>query len=115
MAIKLMSYQEEGLGWMRERELDPSTRGGILADEQGLGKTIQTLACILTNLPQPGPKDHDKVPPLRTLIVAPMALVSQWAGEICRFARVTDAWGCVSGPASCAASLVMRAVRRAPR
>jgi DNA repair protein RAD16 len=95
MATTLLPYQEEGLAWMRERELDPQTRGGILADEQGLGKTIQAISCILTNLPEPGPMDHERVPPLRTLVVVPMALVSQWSTEFTRFARVTKQWGCV--------------------
>lgn len=32
---------------MLEREADQTTRGGILADEMGMGKTLQTIALLL--------------------------------------------------------------------
>ena len=32
---------------MLEREADETTRGGILADEMGMGKTIQTISLLL--------------------------------------------------------------------
>eukprot|EP00438_Fugacium_kawagutii_P001121 Skav218112 [mRNA] locus=scaffold759:204027:222910:- [translate_table: standard] len=35
------------LGWMLEREADKTTRGGILADEMGMGKTLQTISLLL--------------------------------------------------------------------
>ena len=37
---ELLPYQKEGLGWMLNQELS-HYRGGILADEMGMGKTIQ--------------------------------------------------------------------------
>lgn len=37
---------------MLEREADKSTRGGILADEMGMGKTLQTISLILAGLSQ---------------------------------------------------------------
>lgn len=159
-----MPYQKEGLAWMRSRETT-KLHGGILADEQGLGKTLQTIGLILANVPKPprnrdsseqrgsgaaavaagtasaaaatpetkfsptgradrrgsadvGGRDQDdsrgarasgnndaaaspddrsreriEVPPLRTLIVAPPALLDQWASEITRFCRTMPHWG----------------------
>ncbi|XP_044482430.1 DNA repair protein RAD5A isoform X2 [Mangifera indica] len=81
----------------------PSTlqmsRGGILADAMGLGKTIMTLALILTqaerdksmNLPKKEPKisvldklvkKNNTLPRGGTLIICPMTLLGQWKAEI---------------------------------
>ena len=48
MVTRLLPFQEEGLAWMRAQEAS-STRGGVLADEMGMGKTIQTIALLMTN------------------------------------------------------------------
>lgn len=50
-------------------------QGGILADDMGLGKTVQAIALIAAR-----PSDD----PARktTLIIAPVALMRQWAKEI---------------------------------
>ena len=42
----LLAFQEEGLGWMVANETGP-VQGGILADEMGMGKTIQTISMLL--------------------------------------------------------------------
>ena len=75
-------YQPQGCKWMLKRETenlhifgDDMPKGGILADEVGLGKTITTLSVILCN---PLPK---------TLIILPKSLVSQWESQIKRFCR----------------------------
>ncbi len=94
--ITLMPHQRRALHWMAKREsLDEDIKqsdediiavseteclGGILADEQGLGKTLSILALILKN--QPKPTKRDESPPWRTLIVCPLSLVSQWKEEI---------------------------------
>ena len=50
MAVPLMRHQRLALAWMLHRERSAANpRGGILADDQGLGKTISTIALIVTN------------------------------------------------------------------
>lgn len=52
MATPLMRHQRLALAWMLQRErLTSNPRGGILADDQGLGKTVSTIALIVTNQP----------------------------------------------------------------
>ncbi|GMH38240.1 hypothetical protein BSKO_06124 [Bryopsis sp. KO-2023] len=91
----LMRHQRISLHWMSSREGNPKVPGGILADDQGLGKTISTLAVIATKSPPPDWKSssgkHGKEggssllesPKLRggTLIVCPMAVIKQWESE----------------------------------
>ncbi|KAL7554732.1 hypothetical protein ACHAWF_018559 [Thalassiosira exigua] len=48
----LLPFQVEGFSWMRHQELQEEARGGILADEMGMGKTIQTIAAILDRMPK---------------------------------------------------------------
>ena len=45
MAVELLDYQKEGVGWMVRREHYYS--GGIMADFLGMGKTVQMLALCL--------------------------------------------------------------------
>lgn len=106
--ITLMPHQRRALHWMARREnpsivtskkqkakneeeeeyeeedeveaVDPECRGGILADEQGLGKTLSLISLLLVNRPPPTARDAE--PPWRTLIVCPLSLVSQWKDEI---------------------------------
>ncbi|EUC50623.1 hypothetical protein COCMIDRAFT_67310, partial [Bipolaris oryzae ATCC 44560] len=78
MKTSLKGYQLIGSGWMRDRENgDEEPRGGILADQMGLGKTLMALANIHDGRPpknSPGPKT--------TLVVASPALLTQWKSEI---------------------------------
>ena len=60
-------YQTDGVNWMLDRELHSDKHsGGILADDCGLGKTIQTLATMYANKLQ------------RTLLVVPNCVLHQW-------------------------------------
>lgn len=48
LAVPLLRHQRIALSWMVKKEKDVSRcSGGILADDQGLGKTISTIALIL--------------------------------------------------------------------
>ncbi|OLY77756.1 DNA repair protein RAD16 [Smittium mucronatum] len=74
MEIKMLPFQLEGLHWMRNMELS-DVKGGVLADEMGMGKTIQTISLFLQT---PGSKP--------TLVVAPTVALIQWSKEISNFA-----------------------------
>ncbi|EMD69377.1 hypothetical protein COCSADRAFT_67919, partial [Bipolaris sorokiniana ND90Pr] len=78
MKTTLKPYQVLGTGFMRQREnATEEPRGGILADQMGLGKTLMTLANIHDGRP---PKGSGR--PKATLIVASPALLTQWKSEI---------------------------------
>lgn len=61
--MNLMPYQQQGVDWLRNRHRS------LLADEQGLGKTVQALKAIA---------DSD----FGTVIVCPATLKSNWANEV---------------------------------
>ncbi|KAL7510045.1 hypothetical protein ACHAXN_006958 [Cyclotella atomus] len=53
LTANLLPFQVEGFSWMRHQEVKcPEIRGGILADEMGMGKTLQTIATIMDNRPK---------------------------------------------------------------
>ena len=58
-------YQEDGIKWMVKRERS-SRPFGLLCDEPGLGKTLQTIATIMMNKKS------------RTLIAVPTCVLTQW-------------------------------------
>lgn len=49
MAVPILKHQRLALHWMCCREVSTRVSGGILADDQGLGKTVTTLALILSH------------------------------------------------------------------
>jgi hypothetical protein len=69
---ELRSYQAEALGWLGF--LDAVGLGGCLALDMGLGKTPTVLA-HLARTARDGP----------TLVIAPPAVVGNWAAEAARF------------------------------
>ncbi|CAM0902558.1 unnamed protein product [Alopecurus aequalis] len=46
LSISLLKHQKIALAWMLSKENSSHCPGGILADDQGLGKTISTIALI---------------------------------------------------------------------
>lgn len=73
LQAQLRDYQMEGFQWMAR--LAHWGVGACLADQMGLGKTVQALAVILTRAPA-GP----------TLIVAPTSVCHNWVSETQKFA-----------------------------
>ncbi|GHS99631.1 hypothetical protein AGMMS50276_23630 [Synergistales bacterium] len=70
----LRSYQQTGLNWLGM--MKTLGFGSLLADDMGLGKTVQILA-LLEYL------RHSK---LKTLLVIPASLLSNWTSETEKFA-----------------------------
>jgi SNF2 family DNA or RNA helicase len=65
--ISPRDYQEDGISWMFRQE--QQGEGGILADDPGLGKTLQTMALC----------DNWTEGDSPTLIVVPTSIIEQWA------------------------------------
>jgi SNF2 family DNA or RNA helicase len=66
----LMSHQQQAVWWMSEQENKGSLRAGILADDMGVGKTLETLGLLCAKRVA------------NTLIVCPMTMVNHWKTEI---------------------------------
>lgn len=71
MQCTLLPFQKEGLNWLLRQE-QGIYKGGILADEMGMGKTIQTVALLMNDPPGCGP----------SIVVAPTVALIQWKNEI---------------------------------
>ena len=99
LLLPLLPYQREGLAWLLHQERESEMLGGILADEMGMGKTIQAIALLLanrrnTNDPaQTAAWDRADMtqgverskPRGGTLVVVPVVAMGQWQAEIARF------------------------------
>lgn len=72
----LRPYQKAGLNWLNL--LDELNFGGCLADDMGLGKSIQVIAFILAQ--------RNKVKVNTNLLVVPSTLIFNWQEEVARFA-----------------------------
>ncbi|CAN9108012.1 unnamed protein product [Alternaria alternata] len=78
MSTSLKPYQVLGSAFMRRREnAAEEPRGGLMADQMGLGKTLMMIA----NMVNGRPTKNDKGPKT-TLLVASPALLTQWKSEI---------------------------------
>lgn len=74
MAVRLLKHQQIGLSWLVRME-ESNSKGSVLADSMGLGKTIQTIALIISRASS---DENHKT----TLIVTPVSLLRQWSSEI---------------------------------
>ena len=52
LKANLLPFQREGTSWMYEQETKKATKGGILADEMGMGKTLQTMTLVVDHRPK---------------------------------------------------------------
>ncbi|KAF5606885.1 rad8 and Rdh54p [Fusarium subglutinans] len=74
------------------RQAEASIKGGILAEEMGLGKTLEVLGLILLHqrsrplIQSEYESQAELTPSGATLIVTPPSLKDQWASEIARHA-----------------------------
>jgi SWI/SNF-related matrix-associated actin-dependent regulator 1 of chromatin subfamily A len=73
MRRPLFNYQLEGAAWLASRFAE--SKGGILADEAGLGKTAQSVAAVTA------------VAAFPCLLVCPATLRSNWQTEIAHSSR----------------------------
>ena len=73
----LRPYQKYGFRWLKT--MQTCGFGGILADDMGLGKSVQILSLLLSEKEK---EDSDKRP---SLIVCPASLVYNWEAEIKKF------------------------------
>lgn len=65
----------------KEEGAKVTVRGGILADQMGMGKTIEVLSLILTN--QRNPDEQENAATAKTsLVVCPLSVLTQWLDEI---------------------------------
>ena len=74
---ELRPYQRVGAAWLEEHY--HRGLGAILADDMGLGKSIQTIAFLLKEQ-----EEQDGLP-APTLLVCPTSLLGNWRREIARF------------------------------
>ncbi|MGV3507955.1 MAG: SNF2-related protein, partial [Sphingobacteriaceae bacterium] len=72
----LRDYQKQGLNWLNF--LDDFNFGGCLADDMGLGKSLQIIAFILSQ--------RSKRSNNTNLLVVPTSLIFNWEAEVAKFA-----------------------------
>lgn len=73
----LREYQKRGVAWVQY--LEQLGLNGCLADDMGLGKSLQVIACLVL-------EREGEEKPLPTLLIAPTSVIGNWQREIERFA-----------------------------
>lgn len=84
----LREYQKRGVSWLQY--LENLGLNGCLADDMGLGKSVQVIARLVQEKElhkafKVGEKITD-LSPLPTLLIAPTSVVGNWQKEIAKFA-----------------------------
>lgn len=86
LSIPLLKHQRQALAWMCKREAEVQVnnhpRGGILADDQGFGKTLSLLALMARNRPPGDEPGEENTKSWGNLVIAPTSILRQWAAEI---------------------------------
>ena len=77
MQGKLREYQKRGVSWIQY--LEKLGLNGCLADDMGLGKSVQVIARLIIEKETVSKK-------LPTLLIAPTSVVGNWEKEIEKFA-----------------------------
>ncbi len=77
----LRGYQEAGYRWLRG--LEDCSLCGILADDMGLGKSLQLIALMLNRY---NSAKDEGVQALPSLIACPASLILNWKNEFAKFA-----------------------------
>ncbi|KAI5199238.1 hypothetical protein E4T39_06344 [Aureobasidium subglaciale] len=80
METPLRTHQVLNVGWMRGREMGTDgPKGGILADQMGLGKTVSSLTSMIQ-----GKSLSGLTGPTTNLVIVPKSLKDQWTSEALR-------------------------------
>ncbi|KAG5596034.1 hypothetical protein H5410_037266, partial [Solanum commersonii] len=96
LIIPLLRYQKEWLAWVLKQE-ESIVRGGILADDMGMGKTVQAMALVLakreigqaiSNSSFLSPAPYVLPAVKGTLVICPVVALIQWVNEIDRFTTI---------------------------
>ncbi|KAJ4783295.1 hypothetical protein LUZ62_034541 [Rhynchospora pubera] len=94
IVVPLMSHQKEWLYWALNQE-GSDIKGGILADDMGMGKTIEAISLVLTSrdlhLRSGASSSTSPVTLKTTLVICPMAALMQWVSEITKCTRTGTA------------------------
>lgn len=96
----LRPYQQAGVRWLYL--LHRLGLGACLADDMGMGKTIQVLSLLLVLKRESSRERRDLENSAASILVAPASLLANWAAEAERFAPTLEVF--IAHPSSAGAS-----------